>query len=358
MKEHKTDTRFSEDGCGKIAHAIPCYVTVQDPNLKILWANDLVQQDFGDPSGKICHQFYNIGNAPCPECPVLKTFSDGSVHSAELQVTNRSGSRMTILVSSAPLVDEETGKVASVIETGVNITSIKDIQKQLILLGQTVAGMAHSIKNIMMGLEGGIYVVNKGIEDKKPDEVKEGWEIVLLNFEKISHIVKDILYCSREREPNLETIEPNKIVREVYELFRDAAQRYAIKIHLQLDEELGEAIIDPQGLHTVLSNLVSNAMDACKLDLWKDEHLVEIRTRKGKRGATIIEVADNGIGIDKKLKTHVFEDFFTSKGDKGTGLGLMVTQKILREHGGTITFRSRPGHGTTFVAHFPKKEHL
>jgi len=94
-------------------------------------------------------------------------------------------------------------------------------------------------------------------------------------------------------------------------------------------------------------------MDACKIDLWKDEHLIEIRTKKGKNGSVIFEVADNGIGIAKKLKEHVFEDFFTSKGDKGTGLGLMVTQKILREHGGAITFRSRPGEGTTFVATFP-----
>jgi histidine kinase len=105
-----------------------------------------------------------------------------------------------------------------------------------------------------------------------------------------------------------------------------------------------------------LSNLVANAMDACKIDLWKDEHLVETRTRKSGDAAIIIEVADNGIGIDRDVKEHVFEDFFTSKGGKGTGLGLMVTQKILREHGGNITFRSRPGQGTTFVAKFPRRE--
>ena len=115
-------------------------------------------------------------------------------------------------------------------------------------------------------------------------------------------------------------------------------------------------MIDPSGLHAVLTNLVSNAMDACKIDLWKDDHLVELRTRRGKDGSTVIEVADNGVGIEKELKEHVFEDFFTSKGDKGTGLGLMVTQKILREHGGHITFRSRPGQGTTFVATFPKRK--
>jgi signal transduction histidine kinase len=180
--------------------------------------------------------------------------------------------------------------------------------------------------------------------------------MVLLNFDKISHIVKDIVYCSKDREPNLQKIQPNDVVREVHKLFKDVAASYAIEIKLDLDDNVKEAVIDPEGLHTVLTNLVTNAMDACKIDLWKDEHLVEIRTRRGEGNSTIIEVADNGIGIDKDLKEHVFEDFFTSKGDKGTGLGLMVTQKILREHGGTITFRSRPGKGTTFVAFFPRKE--
>ncbi len=84
--------------------------------------------------------------------------------------------------------------------------------------------------------------------------------------------------------------------------------------------------------------------------------VLEIRTRKGLDGSTIIEVTDNGVGVDKNLKHHVFEDFFTSKGDKGTGLGLMVTQKIMREHGGNITFRSRPSQGTTFVATFPNRD--
>ncbi len=269
-------------------------------------------------------------------------------------MTTNNGSRVDVIIYSSPVRDDN-GEIVSVAETAVNITSVKDIQKQLILLGQTVAGMAHSTKNIMMGLEGGIYVVNKGLEDKKQDEVKEGWEMVLLNFDKIAHIVKDILYCSKQREPNLQRIKPNDIAREVYELFADMAASYSIEIRLDLDDKVKDAVMDPEGLHTVVSNLVTNAMDACKIDVWKDEHLVEIRTRKGRDGSTVIEVADNGIGIDKDLKTHVFEDFFTSKGDKGTGLGLMVTQKILREHGGGITFRSRPGEGTTFVATFPAR---
>lgn len=346
---------ITDDQCRILLDALPCYVTLQDRELNVLWCNDATRLDFGDPTGKTCFELYGIDRSKCSVCPVLGTFEDGQIHSKEMTLTTGAGSRVNVILNSSPVRDE-AGETVSVIEIAVNIASVKEIQKQLILVGQTVAGMAHSIKNIMMGLDGGIYVVNKGIEDKNQDEIKEGWEMVLLNFDKISHIVKDILYCSKERQPNLQRINPNEMVKQVYKLYKDVAVQYAVVLKVDLDEDLKEAVIDPAGLHTVLANLVGNAVDACKMDFWKDEHLVEIRTRKGGNGDIIIEVADNGIGIDKELKDHVFEDFFSSKGDKGTGLGLMVTQKILREHGGNITFRSRPGQGTTFVATFPRRE--
>jgi signal transduction histidine kinase len=339
----------------RLLDALPCYVMVQGPSCRVLWTNSLTRRDFGPYEEKKCYELYRIPGGKCSDCPVDQTFADGDVHSKEMTLTRGDGSRINVIVYAAPVRNDE-GTIVSVIETAVNITSVKDIQKQLILVGQTVAGMAHSIKNIMMGLEGGIYDVNKGLEDKNQNEVKDGWEMVLLNFEKISHIVKDIVYCSKEREPDFQKIAPNNIVRQIYDLFQGTAARYGISIQLELDEHLTSAVIDPVGFHTVLANLVTNAMDACKLDLWKDTHVIELRTHRGRDGSTRVEVADNGMGIGKALKTHVFEEFFTSKGDKGTGLGLMVTQKIMREHGGHITFRSRPKHGTTFVVTFPPRE--
>jgi signal transduction histidine kinase len=339
----------------KLLDALPCYALLLDRDRNVLWANPLALRDFRPTKGRKCWNWYGIDKSRCSDCPVLKTFQDGLIHSEEMMVVTGAGARITVLAHSSPVLDDD-GKVEAVLATSVNITPVKEIQKQLILLGETVAGMAHSIKNIMMGLEGGIYVVNKGIEAKNQTEVKEGWEMVLLNFDKISHIVKDILYCSKDRVPDFQLVKPNELIRQVHDLFSETARRYHIEVRLDLDEQLKEAAMDPSGLHTVLSNLVSNALDACKLDVWKDSHLVEIRSRQGMDGSTIVEVADNGVGIDKNLKTHVFEDFFSSKGDQGTGLGLMVTQKIMREHGGNITFRSRPGRGTTFVATFPRRD--
>ncbi|MEW6351198.1 MAG: ATP-binding protein [Thermodesulfobacteriota bacterium] len=336
----------------KIVDGLPGYVALLDRGIRILWANTAFVKDFGPVDGRTCREVFGRAESKCGDCAAVKTLEDGLTHREELTAVRADGSRVDLLIHTSPL-RADTGEIDGLIQMGVNITSVKEIQKQMILLGQTVAGMAHSIKNIMMGLEGGIYVVNKGLEDKKQEEVKEGWEMVLLNFDKISHIVKDILYCSKEREPDFQRIKPNRIVHDIYDLYRETAAKYGIKIELDLDERIEEAVLDPSGLHTVLANLVSNAMDACKIDLWKDSHLVEIRTRLGEGRSLVVEVADNGIGIDKDTKTHVFEDFFSSKAGEGTGLGLMVTQKIVREHEGTITFRSRPGHGTTFVAKFP-----
>jgi signal transduction histidine kinase len=350
MTDTPSPTQFNYE---EILRGLPCYLLILDRSLKVLWANSLVHQRFGASKGKTCRQLYQLTKAQCKDCPVELTFADGQVHSTEKTLTDTEGNRIYVLCFSEALKDD-SGRPTHVVETSVDITSVKEIQKQLILLGQTVAGMAHSIKNIMMGLEGGIYVVNKGIEDDDRHQVKEGWEMVLLNFEKISNIVKDILYCSKERPPNLQRVDPNAIAREVYELFEKTAASYSVSLQLDLAPDLTDAILDPAGLHTVLSNLVANAIDACKMDIFKDEHLVEIRSKKGKDGQVIFEVADNGAGIDRKVKEHVFEDFFSSKGDKGTGLGLMVTQKIMREHGGAITFRSRPRQGTTFVVTFPQ----
>lgn len=355
LGRNPTPTSLTDREYHQLLDALPCYVALLDKNFRVFWANSLALRDFGPETAQECHVFYGLDKSRCADCPVQRTLDDGGVHTKEILLTTRNGERVHALINSSPVLDDK-GHVAAVVEMGVNITSVKEMQRQLILLGETVAGMAHSIKNIMMGLEGGIYVVNKGLEAKNQAEVKDGWEMVLFNFDKISHIVKDILYCSKERVPNFQTIHPNEIVEQVFDLFKDAAARYDIELHMDLDPKLGEAVLDPSALHTVVSNLVSNALDACKMDIWKDSHTVEIRTRRGRKGAMVIEVADNGVGIDKELKNHVFEEFFSSKGDQGTGLGLMVTQKILREHGGTITFRSRPSQGTTFVATFPHRE--
>jgi signal transduction histidine kinase len=111
--------------------------------------------------------------------------------------------------------------------------------------------------------------------------------------------------------------------------------------------------MDPEGIHECLANLISNALDACQMS---DKPVCEIRVRcREENDAIIYEVEDQGCGIDYEVKHKVFTNFFTTKGQGGTGLGLLLTRKITQEHGGKIFMESTPGEGSLFKLTFPRR---
>jgi signal transduction histidine kinase len=133
---------------------------------------------------------------------------------------------------------------------------------------------------------------------------------------------------------------------------KERARQSKVRLIKEFDLSLNECYLDPNGLHRCLLNLVTNAIDACILDPQEDKDCsVVIRTRKEDDGVRL-DVVDNAVGMTKEVQDKLFERFFSTKGGKGTGLGLLVTRKIIDEHGGTISFRSEPGKGTTFTMHF------
>jgi len=223
-------------------------------------------------------------------------------------------------------------------------------------MGRAVASMAHRVKNILMGLDGGIFVVNDGLETDDRDSVAEGWEMVERNVELVSRIVKDLLYCAKDREPQFERgVSPHDIVLNVRDLFADRMAGENIELRVELGEPQQTGTFDPDGLHNLLCNLVANSIDACRFDPSedKDGHTITLCCHQNGDGATMFQVRDDGAGISEDLNAKVFEDFFSSKGTEGTGIGLLVAQKVAEEHGGTITFDSKPGKGTTFTVTLP-----
>lgn len=232
--------------------------------------------------------------------------------------------------------------------------------ERLAAIGQTVAGLAHYIKNILFGLEGGVYVVNKALKKNDNRKLNTGWDMVRRNIDKVSHLVFDLLSYSKERIPKYETCSPNKIADEVCDLMNPRAKDIVVgslKIIRDFDPNIGEMMLDPKGIHRCILNLVSNAIDACMSD--QDEgkaHLVKVSTSRDKDGAVIFQVSDNGCGMDEEVKKQLFTSFFSTKGSKGTGLGLPVTQKIVQEHGGTLRADSEPGKGSIFTIRLPRKD--
>ena len=115
--------------------------------------------------------------------------------------------------------------------------------------------------------------------------------------------------------------------------------------------------MDPNSVHEVLLNLMSNAVDACLFDEdISKNHRVDLKTAHEKDNVIRFEVTDNGIGMDEDVAKKLFTSFFSTKGHRGTGLGLMVTHKLIEEHQGTIDVKSQPGKGTTVIVRLPYKQ--
>lgn len=219
-------------------------------------------------------------------------------------------------------------------------------------VGQTVAGLAHSIKNMLMGLEGGMYMANIGLQQGDSELILEGWEILQRNFEKTTTLVKDFLSFAKGRVPELSLVDPNVLIRDIIDLYKDTAHNQGVELILEPGDDIKPAFLDPNGIETCLTNLISNGIDAAVM---REESggRVTLRTLE-KNGQLIFESIDNGAGMDWEVKQKVFTTFFTTKGGKGTGLGLLTTRKIVQEHGGTIDVDSVPGEGSVFRIRLPR----
>lgn len=222
-------------------------------------------------------------------------------------------------------------------------------------MGQAIASMAHGIKNVLTGLDGGICMVDFGLDKGNMEEMLKGWDIIKRNVDRISTQVKDILYCAKKREHKICMIDSAGVAREIYGLFVDTATLENTDFILYIDPKLGKMSLNAESLHTVLSNLVHNAIEACKFDVSKSKHQVKLSAFK-KGPLAIFEISDDGPGIPEEWEGSLFRSVHSTKDRLGSGLGLLITKKIVDELGGQITFSSKLNSGTTFRVTFPIKK--
>jgi two-component system NtrC family sensor kinase len=223
--------------------------------------------------------------------------------------------------------------------------------ERLAAMGQTIATLSHHIKNILQGIRGGSYLIEEGLKGSDQDVIRRGWRIVEKNQERISSLVLDMLTFSKDREPELIASDLNETVTDVVELMQTRAAEAVVQLAWQPRADLPKFTFDPELLHRAILNVVTNAIDACeKQDGAKVE--LSIDYAPGDRSVRIV-VADNGEGIAPEDIKKIFSVFESRKGSRGTGLGLPVSQKILREHGGDIQVESTPGIGSKFILELP-----
>ena len=223
--------------------------------------------------------------------------------------------------------------------------------ERLAAVGQTIATLSHHIKNILQGIRGGSYLVEMGLENEDNAVVRKGWEIVRRNQNKIASLVMDMLSFSKEREPDPVPCDLSGIIDDVVETVAQRATESGATIHWHKPSDLPRLLFDPEGMSRAVLNVVTNALDAVEgrpgaavtISVGIDRDVDRVR----------IIVNDNGAGMPPDRLAEIFTLFVSTKGARGTGLGLTVSRKILREHGGEIHATSREGEGSSFVLEFP-----
>jgi signal transduction histidine kinase/pSer/pThr/pTyr-binding forkhead associated (FHA) protein len=222
--------------------------------------------------------------------------------------------------------------------------------ERMTAIGETTSALSHSIKNILQALRGGADVVEMGFRSTNLAQAQKGWRIVDRNLEKIYNLTMNLLAYGKDREPRLELVNPKVLINECVELIAPMANEKGVMVIADAEPDHPAIPIDPDGIHQVIMNLLSNALDAVEAQ----KGLIKITVRYDEEGRqSMIEVTDNGTGIAEPMRQHIFELFHSTKGNRGTGLGLAVARKIVEEHEGTISVRSKPGQGSTFTVRLP-----
>ncbi|GMV90526.1 MAG: hypothetical protein AMXMBFR82_03040 [Candidatus Hydrogenedentota bacterium] len=239
------------------------------------------------------------------------------------------------------------GRVAGVAVENAQLHQELVETERLSAIGQATAGLGHCVKNMLVGIKGGAEFVDLALETNEMKYIQKGWPLIRRSVDRIEDLVLNLLTYSRHQRGERTNTDLNLLIDEIKDTV--AAQAALAKVTVKVEKsELRPLPLDSLGVYRAILNLVSNAIDACE----ENGGEVTIRTRSDDTHYCV-DVQDNGCGIPDEMYDRLFTAFATTKGSRGTGLGLACSQKIIREHGGTITFASKRGKGSTFTIAIP-----
>lgn len=363
-KQHymtKHTNKLSESIHHIIFDESPSLITVIDRHHRILTTNSSFIKTFGDGQGLHCYRVFKKRENPCEDCPADLTFRDGKKRSSVEWGTTEKNQIINYQIKIVPLYDQ-TDQVDYVLLIALDITRQTELEQglkqaeRLATVGLTTAGLAHTIKNILSGLEGGDYLMDSGIEKHDQKRIQAGWGMVQDYLKQLMSLVKNLLSYSKVRQPNFQFIDPKNVVHSVVKLYKNKAALAEIEIECRFEYESTKVLMDEETIHSALSNLVGNAVDACMWDPDIEKaHRIVVSLYSVADKKVVFKVSDNGMGITKENQSRILRAFFTTKGIRGTGLGLLLTKKAVQEHDGNISFKSDLGKGTTFRIELPIK---
>lgn len=322
-------------------------------NEKFVYTSPVIEKRLGAPIDAIIHDQYRFYKRyQIEDFPKLISFfkdKGQAPRSMEFEIIeNESGSRGSYLLEITPII-EGNGEVKRHISILKDITELKsknDRIKQLDQLGaigQLAAGIAHEIKNPLTAVKGFVQLLAEESNSTYSD-------IILSELERIESIMGEFLMLAKpQRAVNLKKENINLILQDVVSFMSPEALLHNVKLHCDF-KNVPSVHCESKQIKQVVINLVKNAMEAMP-----DGGNIYIRTFAGENDTVITEIIDEGKGISKEGLKRLREPFYTDK-EKGSGLGLMVSYKIIEDHKGTLDFFSEEGHGTCVQITLPAKE--
>ncbi|MBS3905422.1 MAG: response regulator [Syntrophaceae bacterium] len=338
-----------------IFDAIEEGISIHDVNFNILDANQSLARILNTKVsyliGKRCYEIFHQLSEPLKGCPCLQSIETKNFANAEVKIPHLKGE---FNISIYPLSNAEGG-LKGFVHIMRDITEQKKLQGELVQLeklsglGELISCVAHELNNPLTSVIGYAQLL-KGSKEVS-EEIKEDLERLHDEAMRTSGIVQKFLAFARKRKSEKSYVNINEILRSTVALksYDSKANNVAVVEDFQAD--LPRTMADPQQLQQVFLNLLTNAEYAMKEAHGRGR--LEIQTRSNlERTLLRLSFKDDGSGISEENLSNLFEPFFTTK-ETGTGLGLSVSYRIVQEHEGTISVKSRLGEGTIFTVELP-----
>lgn len=388
VQKELTDTRRTlrqtKQFLERVINGIKDEILVIDTEFKIVDANDAALKAAGlskqDVVGKYCYQISHQSQAPCSSkdhpCPMQKVLGTGSYSQVTHKHYKSDGEVRYYELVHYPLKDEN-GKVAQVIEIGRDISQqlerrvarrTKELKEdyarlvqedRMISLGKLMSSVVHEINNPLSGIISLSKLVLRNLEEGATDgkslaTMKEHLKLVVSETARTSKIVSNLLSFSRQVKVEVRDVDVNQVIHRVFSIVGHKAQLQNITVHFELDEAIATVKGSFAQIEQCLMNVVFNAIEAMPDG---GELTVSTHFDTVKRQEVVVEIRDTGLGISKENLLHIFEPFFSTKGEaKGVGMGLSVVYGIIRDHQGDIAVNSEEGKGTCFTIRLPAQE--
>ncbi len=354
LKKELDDLRFC---CETVSQALPHLVTIHDAEMRIIKVNRATCEFLGLPQeeilGRKCYEIFHQTSAPPEDCPALKLFrgEKRNIQQIELFPFNR-----IVQVTVSALIDKE-GQLKGYVHIVIDLTEKKELEEKLILaqkleaLGTLAGGIAHDFNNLLTPILGFAEIA---LLKTKDSQIKGYLSNIISCAKRAKELIAQIKAFSHQGNLDRKPLLIETLVKEGSKLI-EAVLPNNIEIKTEI-KPCGYILGNPTEIQQILLNLASNAFYAMKERGGVLTISLEPKEIEGQKFACLT-VADTGIGIPPEIMPRIFDPYFTTKPPKvGTGLGLAVVQGIVKNSGGQIEVKSKPGQGTTFKIYLPLLE--